>query len=396
MARRHGIASVGVSAAIALLVLWHLVPRDLPAPPVETAAPPVPAEAPATPKVALAPVTLPPPPAPPPPPAAPTAEVPMPAEATVPAGPSLRAEPVPPPPVSVAPLRPTGHPPVPHPPAPPSAVTPLQPGPEAPSAPAAPVEETRREPVTIDPMKVAPPPAAEAKAVPPDPAPTKPAPTKPAPAPAMAELASAAPASAAPAPSAPAAGMPVVGVEDAAPAVATGRPLLRLLEHGEGPNVDIAWPGAAAEREALFRTFERCYGMLVALIAGDGSLFSDLSETAPWAINLDRYSGFVRRSGGLATPGEGDWARRIVRRHPQSAGASIVRVFPRAMDALLVGGLRQLVGPGYRDTRTIRAEYRRDGSAVFIERIHADGAPVAGRIALGAAAERRCRGREAT
>ncbi len=188
---------------------------------------------------------------------------------------------------------------------------------------------------------------------------------------------------------------PVIGREEAKPLMAQGRPLLRLLEHGDGPQIDIAWPEGSGAREQLFRSFARCYGMVVALMGPQGNLYSDQSETAPWPINLDRFSGFVRQSGRLGTSGERAWSLRILRRHPAAAGAATVRVFPRAMDALLIGGLRKLLGDNYRSAKSIDARYVQRGGAVIIVDILANGLPVKGRIDLTHAAGRECRGRRA-
>jgi len=183
---------------------------------------------------------------------------------------------------------------------------------------------------------------------------------------------------------------PTVGRTEASPLVAAGRPLLRLLEHGDGPRIDIAWPTDPRERSALFNTFERCYGMVVALVAENGDLYSDRSTVAPWQINLDYYSGFVRQSGTLSTARERDWSRNIVRRHPTAAGKHPVRVFPRQTDALLMGGLHKLLDGSYRSTKSISARYARVGQTVMIVDVSADGLTIPGRIDLSAAARRRC------
>ena len=186
---------------------------------------------------------------------------------------------------------------------------------------------------------------------------------------------------------------PIVGAEEARPLMARGRPLLRLLEHGDGPRIDIAWPESAGARERLFQSFARCYGMVVALMAPDGNLYSDQSDTAPWAINLDRFSGFVRQSGQLGTSGERIWSLKILRRHPMAAGAATVRLFPRAMDALLIGGLHKLLGDDYGSAKSIDARYIQRGDAVVIDDIMANGLPVSGRIDLSHAAGRKCQSR---
>jgi hypothetical protein len=182
-----------------------------------------------------------------------------------------------------------------------------------------------------------------------------------------------------------------VGTTDTTPLMASGRPLLRLLEHGDGPSIDIAWPHNTRGREALFQSFAECYGMLVALMATNGDLYSDRDTSGPWQINRDRYSGFVRQSGALGTIGERAWSRRILHRHPRAAGSTTIRVFPRAMDALLIGGLSRLLGEDYRAAKSIGARYVQTGNAILIDDIVADGLPVAGRIDLTAAGSRRCR-----
>ena len=182
-----------------------------------------------------------------------------------------------------------------------------------------------------------------------------------------------------------------VGTTDTTPLMASGRPLLRLLEHGDGPSIDIAWPHNTRGREVLFQSFADCYGMLVALMASNGDLYSDRDTSGPWRINRDRYSGFVRQSGALGTTGERAWSRRILHRHPRAAGSTTIRVFPRAMDALLIGGLSRLLGEDYRATKSIGARYVQTGNAILIDDIVADGLPVAGRIDLTAAGSRRCR-----
>tara|TARA_Y100001934_G_C12385281_1_gene795232 strand:- start:2523 stop:3626 length:1104 start_codon:yes stop_codon:yes gene_type:complete len=182
-----------------------------------------------------------------------------------------------------------------------------------------------------------------------------------------------------------------VGRKNMSTLVDTGRPLLRLLEHGDGPSIDISWPANSRERKALFEIFEKCYGMVVALISRNGDLHSHLSQRAPWEINLDYYSGFVRQSGDLSTASEREWTRRIVKMHPHAAGSVPVRLFPRETDALLMGGLQKLLNGFYRSTKSITARYARKGKRVLIEDIKADGRGVRGRIDLSSVLRRTCR-----
>lgn len=174
-------------------------------------------------------------------------------------------------------------------------------------------------------------------------------------------------------------------------AAGEGRALLRILEHGSGPTIDIAWPASAGERERLYQQLKRCFGMRPALMDGGGRLYAaDGRPGEPWAINLDRHSGFVRQARGQVTADERQDMRAIVAHHSGLADAAPVRVFPRAVDALLLGHLRQAVGDGYAQARVIRAAYRLGDSGVAVEGIEVDGRRVEGRIDMAAAA-RGCR-----
>lgn len=174
--------------------------------------------------------------------------------------------------------------------------------------------------------------------------------------------------------------------------VREGRTLLRLLEHGSGPAIELAWPDSAARRARLYRRLRDCYGVRVALMDGRDRLFAARGTVgAAWDLNLDRYSGFIRRPAGRPAQGEAEAAARIRAYHGGLPGARPVRVFPRRVDALLLGGLNRIVGPGYAERRTIRARYRLDGARLLVERVEADGHALPGRIDLSAAARRACR-----
>lgn len=174
--------------------------------------------------------------------------------------------------------------------------------------------------------------------------------------------------------------------------VREGRTLLRLLEHGAGPEIELAWPDSAAHRARLYQRLRDCYGVRVALMDGRDRLFAARGTVgAAWDLNLDRYSGFIRRPVGRLAQGEAEAAARIRAYHGGLPGARPVRVFLRRVDALLLGGLNRIVGPGYADRRTIRARYRLDGTRLLVERVEADGYALPGRIDLSAAARRACR-----
>jgi len=173
--------------------------------------------------------------------------------------------------------------------------------------------------------------------------------------------------------------------------VRSGRVMLKLLEHGSGPKIEIIWPAQSRYREALFRTFTRCYGMIVAVMDAKGGLFvADGAPRRPWKINLDRYSGFVRQSAGRDTGAQHQAVRQIRARHRSVAGGPAIRVFPRTMDAVLLGGLKKLVGAGYAKSGTIKADYRLRGNQVIVERVRIDGNQISGRIDLSGSLRPSC------
>ncbi len=182
-----------------------------------------------------------------------------------------------------------------------------------------------------------------------------------------------------------------------AKAVTAGRTLLRLLEHGSGPSVEIAWPAATGQRKRLYRRFRRCFGMRVAVLTEDERLFAGNGKTGvPWHLNLDAFSGFMRQHDGGASPREVAAIRRIRGLHKLQARGAPVRIFPRRVDAVLLGGLRQAIGANYDGQKTIRAQYALRRGGVFVENIQVDGRKVLGRIDLSAASSRPCLGRVRT
>jgi len=176
-------------------------------------------------------------------------------------------------------------------------------------------------------------------------------------------------------------------------AVRTGRQLLRILEHGEGPAIEIAWPGSTAQRERLHGVLQRCYGMRLALIDRAGGLYLDAGPRGNrWPIDLDRFSGFVRRPNGRITSAERRAADRVARYHHGLPATDPVRLFPRAADAALLGGLAHLLGGDYRAAKSITASYRLRGHRVTVGDLRIDGRRVAGRIDLSRGATAACRG----
>ncbi|MHA1108795.1 MAG: hypothetical protein ACTSQV_06730, partial [Alphaproteobacteria bacterium] len=139
-----------------------------------------------------------------------------------------------------------------------------------------------------------------------------------------------------------------------------GGALLRLLEHGQGPTIEIAWPRRADARRALYRQLTQCYGVKAAVLVGGSKLYASAGTPGqPWPIDMDRFSGFIRSPRGEAIAEEARVFARIADRHGV-ADWRPVRVFPRHVDAALLGGLGALLGPLYKSAKQIRAAYRWD------------------------------------
>ncbi len=171
-----------------------------------------------------------------------------------------------------------------------------------------------------------------------------------------------------------------------------GRTLLRLLEHGSGPAIEIAWPTDGSGRRRMYDLLSGCYGMRTVVMDASGNLYTAGGQRATkWDLNLDRFSGFVRQPTGYTAPEERRQARAIRRYHGMGRSGRVVRLFPRDVDALFLGGLKQALGERYKAARSIRAAYRQEGSRLFIEGIVADGVGVDGRIAFATVAVAGCR-----
>ncbi len=169
----------------------------------------------------------------------------------------------------------------------------------------------------------------------------------------------------------------------AAGEVSTGRALLRTLEHGQGPVIEIAWPDDRSQHGRLFQYMTACLGMRVALMDGQSHLFiAEGTSGSVWDINMDRYSGFLRQPAGWLSPSEKNAEHAIRKHHDLKSEATGVRIFPRRVDAALLGGLRKYIGEGYGQAKSIRARYQFAGNAVIVDGLIVDGHPVAGRIGL--------------
>ena len=168
-----------------------------------------------------------------------------------------------------------------------------------------------------------------------------------------------------------------------------GRTLLRLLEHGKGPTIEIAWPDNEGIRDRLYRKFRECFGMRNAVMTAEGRLYGETGPSGtPWAINLDRYSGFVRHPAGRTITAERARARDISARH--GIDGRSVRVFPRNVDAVILGGLQQVIGGAYKNAKTITATYTKRRGRLVLGTVRVNGRPRKGAVDISVVKRRGC------
>lgn len=165
-----------------------------------------------------------------------------------------------------------------------------------------------------------------------------------------------------------------------------GRPLLRMLEHGEGPIVEIAWPKHRVARAKLYELLRRCHGLETVLLR-DQEILMNTATDAQRVYDTDRHSGFLRAVIGASPRREREILARLRSRHGD-AGTRPARLLSRAFDARLLGGLAGLAGPGYRKANKVTARYAIAGRRVMILAITVDGRDIAGRIEIDPA--KRC------
>jgi hypothetical protein len=171
---------------------------------------------------------------------------------------------------------------------------------------------------------------------------------------------------------------------------ARGRALLRVLEHGKGPSIQISWPENEAARSQLSQQLRQCFGMQLALMDRRGQLFTvDTARGTAWSPNRDYYSGFVRQTAGRLPAPERQTARDIRRQHGQ-IGVE-VHIFPRRVDALMLGALKSIAGSAYDRAKIITARYDLAGSRLHIKDFRIDGLSASGMIDLTGV--RHCQGR---
>lgn len=172
------------------------------------------------------------------------------------------------------------------------------------------------------------------------------------------------------------------------PTAADGRRGLQLLDRiagGGGPAIAIAWPGDPVVRQRLVSHLERCAGWRRMLLA-DGRLWR-LEDPAgrPWLPAAGgRQSGVLRDLDGAAADREAVAALRA--RHHVAGGRPVAAV-DRHWDALLLGGLARLAGPGWDGgspaAGDLSARYVLDGGRLAVVDIRIAGRSLPGRVDLG-------------
>ena len=156
--------------------------------------------------------------------------------------------------------------------------------------------------------------------------------------------------------------------------VAKGRVLLRQLENGKGPEIQIAWPNQTRLKEKIYDILNKCYGMQTARMSSKDELFHSAGPSGvPWAINMDKMSGFIREVSGLIPQAEHLHVRRINQKHPNENFISTIRIFPRVVDAHLLMNLRSLAGENYSTSKNISAAYGLKNNSILIQHVRVDG-----------------------
>lgn len=163
-----------------------------------------------------------------------------------------------------------------------------------------------------------------------------------------------------------------------------GRALLRLLERGEGPDIEIAWPAAAADRAELYRLFSECFGMRTVIVSAGGEMYG------AGEFNSDRYSGFVRQPAGGLSARERSRVYALRERHGVEEGR-VLRLFPRRVDAIFLGALQRIAGDAFDKGIRIRARYRAVANGIQVGEIQVDGRAANEIIVLPFTAQRTCR-----
>lgn len=173
--------------------------------------------------------------------------------------------------------------------------------------------------------------------------------------------------------------------------VSEGRVLLKLLETGKGPNVEIAWPHQIIQQDKLFNAFQTCLGLRTGLMTGTGEFYL-LHGTAgsPALINPDETSLFLRQIVGKISKSEQAILSKIKKRHAVERGQP-VRLFNRVVDAALLGALAEFFPKNSDNSLDVRAHYGLSSNAISVENISINGEHKEGTIRLGLGLLGKCR-----
>jgi hypothetical protein len=161
-------------------------------------------------------------------------------------------------------------------------------------------------------------------------------------------------------------------------AIAEGRIVLRLIAQGKGPDIRIAWPGQRNRRDSLYRLLAKCYGMRTAILDRSGNLY--IKGGVPgraWDLDRDRYSSFLRAPSGRLPSEERRILSAIENYH--DVRGNPVRVFPRIVDAGIVGSLFRAANRNAATDPDIRARYNFDHQGLQLIEQTVDGRPLHGR-----------------
>ncbi len=160
----------------------------------------------------------------------------------------------------------------------------------------------------------------------------------------------------------------IVDVSKNSAELADGGQLLQQVEAGQGPGIEIAWPKSFAQRKRLFTTLTQCLGVQLGILVDD--------SVYPIKQKLNAYSRLVRVVSGVMLPAES----RLYQRSRRTG--TPVRLFPRALDARLLAGLRQLSPMPFQAIQSVRGLYVLKGQRLFIEDLQMDGRAVSGQVLL--------------
>ena len=164
-----------------------------------------------------------------------------------------------------------------------------------------------------------------------------------------------------------------------------GRALVRLLEHGSGPNIRLAWPDGRRNRENLFKMLSTCFGMKTGVMDRHGSIYNEgTAPGSPWPIDGDQYSGFLRHADGVLAPSEAKLVNRIVGRHHLAPQSKVVRIFPRAFDASLLAGISRIANRDLREGLNVSARYEMTGGGLNVSKVVVNENPMSGQIKFSA------------